>query len=272
MRTLDYNSPIEYPRNVTKDGYTFDEWDSNIMPAHNVNITAQWIASMVTIVFDRKTFVDTSALEEVVREIVGTENVIIEFITDEEEEEEGSKIICIIKFVDQKSEEELRHVVVNITINGVEWSSNNNANTTIITIFIVVVVVVVVIAVVVFLLAFAGGFLIGKNRDSEGRRGQGGAFSRVAEESPRAVDGSAFKSRFRNRKKIYPDDYVPLEGIANALVKAGLDEGAANEIATVCRATIEERDMGERIAGDFTLDDAAAVCLYTFDFGITGTR
>ena len=58
---------------------------------------------------------------------------------------------------------------------------------------------------------------------------EGSAFSRVAEESARAVDGSAFKSLFRNRKKIYPDDYVPPEGIANALVKAGLDEGAANE-------------------------------------------
>ena len=94
MRTLDFNSPIEYQRNVTKDGYTFDGWDSNItnMPAHNVTITAQWIASMVTIVFDRKTLGDTSALEEVVREIIGTENVIIEFITDEEEEE-GSTII-----------------------------------------------------------------------------------------------------------------------------------------------------------------------------------
>ena len=63
------------------------------------------------------------------REIVGAENVIIGFITDEEEEE-GSTIICIIKFVDQKSEEELRHAVGiqskeelryavgNITING----------------------------------------------------------------------------------------------------------------------------------------------------------
>ena len=58
--------------------------------------------------------------------------MIIEFITDEEEEE-GSKIICIIKFVDQKNEEEiaevvegiqskeeLRHAVSNITINGME--------------------------------------------------------------------------------------------------------------------------------------------------------
>ena len=55
----------------------------------------------------------------------------------------------------------------NITINGVEWSSNNNNNVNT-TIIIVVVIVVVVIAVVVFLLAFAGGFLIGKNRGSEG--------------------------------------------------------------------------------------------------------
>ena len=51
--------------------------------------------------------------------------MIIEFITDDEEEEEGSTIICIIKFVDKKSEEELRHVVGNITINGVKWPSNN---------------------------------------------------------------------------------------------------------------------------------------------------
>ena len=105
--------------------------------------------------------------------------------------------------------------------------------------------------------------MIGKNCDSE--RDQGGAFSRVAEESARAVDGNAFKSLFRNKKKIYPDDYVPPEGIANALVKAGLEEGAANEIANVCRTTIEERDMRVRVAGDFTLDDAAAVCLYTLE-------
>ena len=106
-------------------------------------------------------------------------------------------------------------------------------------------VVVVVIAVVVFLLAFAGGFLIGRNNEAE--RSQGGAFSRVAEESARAVDGSSFKSLFRNRKKIYPDDYVPPEGIANVLVKAGLEEGAANEIANMCRTTIEERDMREKV-------------------------
>ena len=122
----------------------------------------------------------------------------------------------------------MRHAVGNITINGVEWSSNNNNSTINTTIIIIVVVVVVIVtAVVVFLLAFAGGFLIGSNRDAEERWGQGSVFSRVAEESARAVDGSAFKSRFRNKKKIYPDDYVPPEGIADALVKAGLEEGAA---------------------------------------------
>ena len=74
----------------------------------------------------------------------------------------------------------------NITINGVEWSSNNNnnnnANTTII---IIVVVVVVVIAVVVFLLAFAGGFLIGRSRGSEGE----GVKEVHSAESQRRVQG-----------------------------------------------------------------------------------
>ena len=133
-------------------------------------------------------------------------------------------------------------------------------------------VIVVVIAVVVFLLAFAGGFLIRRNRDAEGRRGQGSAFSRVAEESARAVDGSAFRSLFRNKKKIYPDDYVPPEGIADALVKAGLDEGTANDVTNVCKEVIEGRDMRGRIAGDFTLDDAAAVCLYTWNSTRISTR
>ena len=210
-----------------------------------------------------------------VREIVGTEDVIIEFIT-EDEEEEGSTIICIIKFVDKKSEEEitevvegiqskeeLRHAVGNITINGVEWSSNNkqqqhhqyhNHH---------------------YCCGCCGCYcrcgvppcLCRRFLDSEGRRSQRGAFSRVAEESARAVDGSAFRSRFRNRKKIYPDDYVPPEGIADALVKADLEEGAANEIDNVCRTTIEESDMKRFIGKRFILDDAAAVCLYTFDFG-----
>ena len=76
-----------------------------------------------------------------VREIAGAENLIIELIT-KEDEEEGSTIICIIKFVDQKSEEEiaevfvegiqskeeLRHAVGNITING--WSGLQITTTT----------------------------------------------------------------------------------------------------------------------------------------------
>ena len=33
----------------------------------------------------------------------------------------------------------------------------------------------------------------------------------------------------------------------------------------MCRNTIEKRDMRGRIAGDFTHDDAAAVCLYTLE-------
>ena len=107
--------------------------------------------------------------------------------------------------------------------------------------------------------------MIGRNRDSEGRRKRRGTFSRVAEESARAVDGSMFKSLFRNKKKIYPDDYVPPEGIADALVKAGLKEDVANEIANMCRTTIEERNMRGRIGKRFTLDDAAAVCLYTLE-------
>ena len=48
-------------------------------------------------------------------------------------------------------------------------------------------------------------------------------------------------------------------------MKAGLNGGTANEIDNVCRTTIEESDMKRFIGKRFTLDDAAAVCLYTLE-------
>ena len=47
VRIFDYNSPVVYPENITKEGYIFNGWDKTIttMPAENITVTAQWIES-----------------------------------------------------------------------------------------------------------------------------------------------------------------------------------------------------------------------------------
>ena len=52
--TLDYDEIIEHPENVSRVGYTFDEWDKDIgkMPASDLNITALWVPNEYTVTFD----------------------------------------------------------------------------------------------------------------------------------------------------------------------------------------------------------------------------
>ena len=49
-----FNSTIPYPSNLTREGYTFAGWDTNItlLPANNLNITAQWTINEYDIAFD----------------------------------------------------------------------------------------------------------------------------------------------------------------------------------------------------------------------------
>ena len=51
--TQEFGSNIIYPKNPTKEGFTFDGWNDTIttVPAHNVAIEAKWIVNKYTITF-----------------------------------------------------------------------------------------------------------------------------------------------------------------------------------------------------------------------------
>ena len=53
--TLDYGTEVTAPENPTKDGYSFDGWDTDIpatMPAKDTTLTAKWKVNQYTITFD----------------------------------------------------------------------------------------------------------------------------------------------------------------------------------------------------------------------------
>ena len=64
----------------------------------------------------------------------------------------------------------------------------------------------------------------------------------------------------------YPQDY---EGptLKNALLQAGLTEEQAEAVCTACYKKADEMCEGWELPENFTVDDAAAVAMYTFDFG-----
>ena len=59
VKTLVFNETIEYPKNMKKNGFTFNGWDRiiNWMPAEDITITAQWRekpTNFIEIVFSKK--------------------------------------------------------------------------------------------------------------------------------------------------------------------------------------------------------------------------
>ena len=53
-RILDFNSSLNLPQGITREGYTFAGWDKDIefMPAEDLTITAQWTANKYTVTFN----------------------------------------------------------------------------------------------------------------------------------------------------------------------------------------------------------------------------
>ena len=95
---LKYNETIDYPVDLTREGYTFNGWVPNLerMPAKNTTVTAQWTATVppiVEVVIGTKE-VDKKEIEKIIQGFTD-ENFTIEVI---EVVEDTGKVKVIIRF------------------------------------------------------------------------------------------------------------------------------------------------------------------------------
>ena len=104
---LDFNETIEYPEEMTREGFTFTGWSPRPerMPAENIIVNIQWEITnpteYVEIVFSDKGLGEEE-VREIIKEIVteGTEFEIVKF------ESEPDETTVIIKFSDKETAEE----------------------------------------------------------------------------------------------------------------------------------------------------------------------
>ena len=78
--------------------------------------------------------------------------------------------------------------------------------------------------------------------------------------------GGAGKDAHCDLSSVYPQDYEKVT-LKDALLKAGFTEKQADDICTACNNKAQELSEDGKLSEEFTADDAAAIAMYTFDFG-----
>lgn len=107
VRAVPFNSTIDYPKNLEKEGFTFNGWDKIVdyMPANDVNITALWTeraSEYVEIVFEKKD-ISENDVREFIKSFAREEDyTIIKLSVDKDTEE----VTVIIKFIDATTSSE----------------------------------------------------------------------------------------------------------------------------------------------------------------------
>ena len=111
--TFPFNETIEYPENVERENYTFNDWEPKPerMPAEDITVKAQWNETIVTdesntktnsseyveIVFGKKDLNEEEA-KEIIKRYVDEDDFTIEKF---EVDKETGEIVMIVKFVDK---------------------------------------------------------------------------------------------------------------------------------------------------------------------------
>ena len=201
-------------------------------------------------------------------EETGEFTIIIKLVDPKTEESDVKKIVEVISGNNDISNAILRIKIFDENNNEVKQKSDDGSNTAVI---VAVVVVVVVVAIAVFIAVLAVFFMMRKRKQTNDiEMARRAVRSRVVEKSIETEDASSYNSAFKHVEEIYPKDYKPPQSIKEALMNAGMNEEDAEEVDIECIGNAELLKDKGLVTEEFNVEDAAAVALYTFDFGKDG--
>ena len=271
-KSLYYGDIIVYPKDPVKEGYLFGGWDPNpeCMPARNFTTKALWTTYMIIINFDKKKLGNTNVTEKI-KSIIDRD-IRIDVI------ENDNDIKVIIKIFENISDNDVKNYVdaikededigksfIDYEVQKGKVVTEEDKDSSIVVVVCVLVIVTFVIIVALF--AVLALFMIKREQKIKKDNAAKGTYKRVVVRNVDTLDTSTFKSRFSKKDEIYPQDYVPPKDIVEALLRAGLDKEAASEVNELCKYTAEQCRKDGKLFGNFTIEDAATVSMYTFDFG-----
>ena len=262
-RSFSFNASIEYPEDPTKEGYTFNGWDNytSMMPAQDLVIKAQWSINNYTVTFvfnngmsdENRTFAFDAPIEYPV-------NLTREGYT-------------FIRWDNYAARMPARDITV-----IAQWARNDGGSSlsTSVVVGIIILVAVVIGAVLIAL------FFVLRRRDRNRYRDMRyhigepliGEADKSRYESHRFVAMSinetegfvAEEDRESALSDLYPQDYTR-PTMRDALLDAGLTDEYAEVICHACEKAAHDIVERENLPEGFTEEDAAAIALYTYDFG-----
>ena len=284
VKELYYNHTIKYPSDPVKEGYTFSGWSSNPdrMPARDVVLTALWIINNYTLSFD---FGNGTVINE-------TLNFSDTISYPENPERDGYTFVKWEPSPDKMPAHDL--------VTKANWTEARDDGANVIEIviwvtvpvFILIIIIILVVAIVVLLKKNKkpeksyerksydlGKPLIGAkyvpNDDGDDDDDydddendvpafNGTRFTTVQEEE---LNGDiAVGKTLDSLYKMYPPSYVK-PTVKDALAKAGLSEKKSSMICSACQKAALSAKGESMLFKGFTEDDAAAIAMYTYDFG-----
>ena len=268
----EYNQQVQYPNEPEREGHSFNGWSEafEFMPGRDVVLTIMWTVNNYTLILDYGNSVRIT--------ITVRYDDVIQYPGDLQRE--GYSFKGWSNVYERMPAHNVTSVAqwesIHASSGGkvpAEPDKKKNGMSTIVIICLVLVVILFITAVIIALLFIAyvrsvkekdenGIPLVPLNKKEERRRF-----------APNLDIDTPYRERMEliqepqcQLDKMYPQKY-PKPSLKAALVEADLTEEQADQVSSECDAVANRAEAEGKLVNGLTKDDAAAIAMYTYDFG-----